>query len=149
MVNKLIKTSIKTKVIGIDTMFFIYLFEKNKKYFSIIKELFDLIEKEKILAVTSMITPIEILSTPNIENYPEKQRLYLSFFKKMKNLKVIEIGWSLVEKASDYRRKFSLRTPDAIQLATAIDSHAKVFLTNDSRFKKIKEIPVLILDEFV
>lgn len=149
MVNKLIKTLLEAKVVGVDTMFFIYLFEKNKKYFSVVKEFFDLMEKEKILVVTSIITPIEILSTSTLENYPEKQQLYLSFFKKMKNLKITELGWNLVEKASDYRRKFALRTPDAIQLATAIDAQAKIFLTNDLRFKKIEEIPVLILDEFV
>lgn len=149
MVNKLIKTSIEAKIVGVDTMLFIYLFEKNQKYFPTVKEFFDLMEKEKIFIVTSIITPIEILSTSSLKNYPEKQQLYLSFFKKMKNLKIKEINWDLVEKVGYFRRKYSLRTPDAIQLVTAIETHAKIFVTNDKRFKKIKEIPVLILDEFV
>lgn len=149
MVNKLIKIALESKVIGVDTMLFIYLFENNKKYFSIIKEFFNLLEKEKIIVVTSIISPIEIISISSIEDYPEKQRLYLSFFKKMKNLKVKEISWELVEKVGYFRRKYNLRTPDAIQLVTAIDSRAQIFITNDTRFKKITEISVLILDEFI
>jgi len=149
MVNKLVKTALEAKIIGVDTMFFIYLFENNKKYFSIVKEFFDLLEKEKITMITSIISPIEIISTSIMEDYPEKQRLYIGFFKKVKNLKVKEIGWDLVEKVGALRRKYNLRTPDAIQLATAIDSQAKIFMTNDTKFKKITEIPVLILDEFI
>ncbi len=149
MVNKLIKTAIEAKVVGVDTMLFIYLFENNKKYFLIVKELFYLLEKEKITVVTSIISPIEIISTPSIEEYPEKQRLYLSFFKKMKNLRIKEIDWELVEKVGYFRRKYNLRTPDAIQLTTAIESQAKIFMTNDIKFKKVTEIPVLILDEVI
>lgn len=149
MVNKLIKTALEEKIIGVDTMIFIYLFENNKKYFSIVKEFFDLLEKEKIIVITSIISPIEIISTPSIEKYPEKQRLYLSFFKKMKNLKVKEISWELVEKVGYFRRKYNLRTPDAIQLVTVIDSHSKIFVTNDIRFKKVKEILIIILDELI
>lgn len=149
MVNKLVKTALEAKVIGVDTMLFIYLFDNNKKYFSIVKEFFDLLEKEKITVVTSIISPIEIISAPSIEEYPEKQRLYISFFKKIKNLKVKEIDWELVEKVGYFRRKYNLRTPDAIQIVTVIDSQAKIFVTNDVRFKKVTEIPVIILDEFI
>ena len=67
----------------------------------------------------------------------------------MKNLRIKEIDWELVEKVGYFRRKYNLRTPDAIQLTTAIESQAKIFMTNDIKFKKVTEIPVLILDEVI
>lgn len=149
MVNKLIRKAIDAKIIGVDTMLFIYLFEKNKKYFFIAKEFFDLVEKGKIIAVTSIMSPIEILSISILEDYPEKQKLYLSFFKKVKNIEVREIKWELVEKVSNLRRKYNLRTPDAIQLANAIDSQAKIFLTNDMRLSKVEEIEVILLEDYL
>jgi predicted nucleic acid-binding protein len=41
----------------------------------------------------------------------------------------------------------NLRTPDAIQLATAIYPGADYFLSNDRGLERIKEIKVLIVDD--
>lgn len=137
------------KICGIDTMPFIYLLEKHQTYFSIVEKIFRLIEKEKIKTVTSVITPIEILSTPLLEKFPQKQKLYLSFFTKLKNLKVIDLTFDLIENVSRLRRKYLLRTPDSIQIATSLSQQANLFITNDKRLKKIKEIKTVLLDEFL
>jgi predicted nucleic acid-binding protein len=47
------------------------------------------------------------------------------------------MGWI---KASYLRATYTLRTPDAIQLATAIYSQADFFLTNDKQLSAITEI---------
>lgn len=137
------------KICGIDTMPFIYLLEKHKTYFGVVEKIFRLIEQEKIKAVTSVITPIEILSTPLLEKFPQKQKLYLSFFSKLKNLKVIDLTFNLIEHVSKVRRKYLLRTPDSIQIATSLSQQAKLFITNDKRLKKIKELKILLLDGFL
>ncbi|NES25651.1 MAG: type II toxin-antitoxin system VapC family toxin [Symploca sp. SIO3E6] len=41
----------------------------------------------------------------------------------------------------------SLRTPDAIHVATAMTSECSQFLTNDQRLRIIPDLPVVILDE--
>lgn len=46
------------------------------------------------------------------------------------------------------RAKYSIRTPDAIQIAVGIIYGATKFLTNDPDLKKISEIEVLVLDDF-
>ena len=40
-----------------------------------------------------------------------------------------------------------IRTPDAIQIATAIQNDAEFFLTNDKGFQNISNLNILILDE--
>lgn len=149
MAKNLNKLLTEAKICGLDTMPFIYLFEKNSRYFNVVKNIFTLIEKGEIKGITSVITPIEILSTPALEKYPDKQKLYLSFFAKMKNLLVKDLSFSQVEIVSNLRRNYRLRTPDAIQLATTIDSKAKLFITNDEKYKKVEKIEVALLDEFV
>ena len=42
-----------------------------------------------------------------------------------------------------------IRTPDAIQVATALASESSYLLTNDRGFERIKELNVLILDDFI
>jgi predicted nucleic acid-binding protein len=39
--------------------------------------------------------------------------------------------------------------PDAIQLATALQARADVFLTNDRDLRRVEEVPVLLIDECV
>jgi len=42
-----------------------------------------------------------------------------------------------------------IRIPDAIQIAVGIIYGADVFLTNDSGLKKVKDIRVVILEDFL
>jgi predicted nucleic acid-binding protein len=43
----------------------------------------------------------------------------------------------------------SLRTPDALHAATASDCRCTLFLTNDVIFRRIPDLPVVILDDVV
>ena len=43
----------------------------------------------------------------------------------------------------------ALRTVDSIQIAAALSVGADVFLTNDERLKRIKEIKVLVLKDYL
>ena len=48
---------------------------------------------------------------------------------------------------NELRARHNLRTPDAIQIATAIRSGASWFLTNDAELANLSEIPVLVLKQ--
>jgi len=137
------------KIIGVDTMIFIYLFEENEDYFSLAKSFFKLVESGKVKAVTSIISLLETNSAKPLELQPEKRDLYEKFFRKTKNLTTKEISFDICKKTSELRRKFHLQTPDAIQIATAIVNKADIFLTNDTKLKTFKEIQVVCLKDFV
>jgi len=47
------------------------------------------------------------------------------------------------------RAKYSIKTPDAIQIAIGVLYGANKFLTNDPGLKKVADITVLVLDEFL
>lgn len=45
--------------------------------------------------------------------------------------------------------RFSIKTPDAIQIAVGVLYGTTKFLTNDPGLKKISEIDALVLDDFL
>jgi predicted nucleic acid-binding protein len=51
--------------------------------------------------------------------------------------------------AADIRAKHNLRTPDAIQMATAIYAGAQYFLTNDERLPQLPNLRRLLLDDYI
>lgn len=56
---------------------------------------------------------------------------------------------ALADGAARLRAKYGLRTPDAIQIATAISASATGFVANDDGFKRVTEMEVLLLDDVV
>ena len=130
-------------IVALDSMIFIYLFEYDLRYINKIKPLFDRIESKKIKGVTSVISLLETLSAPKLKDDKEKADIFERFFYETPNLKTVEINKDVAVKASTIRQENrNIRTPDSLQLATAVYSDADYFLTNDIDLKKVK-IPFL------
>lgn len=55
---------------------------------------------------------------------------------------LLEIDSAVIERATRLRVDYGFRSPDAIHLASAIESNADVFVTGDLQLKKCKEIRV-------
>jgi len=135
--------------ICIDTAPFIYFIEKDPKYLGILRPIFAEIDVGKIDAITSTITLLEVLVLPfktKNEFLAEKYREILLY---AEGLTTFEISHEVSELSSKLRAKYSIRTPDAIQIAVGIIYGADTFLTNDSGLKKINDIRVVILEEFL
>jgi predicted nucleic acid-binding protein len=64
-------------------------------------------------------------------------------------LTTYEIVHEVSELAAKLRAKYTIRTPDAIQMAVGILYGADTFLTNDSGLKKVKDIKVVTLKDFL
>ena len=135
--------------IWIDTAPFIYFIEKDPKYLNIVRPIFAEIDAGNIEALTSTITLLEVLVHPfktNNELLVEKYREILLY---AEGLTTFEIFHEVSELSSKLRAKYSIRTPDAIQIAVGIIYAADTFLTNDSDMKKVKDISVVILEDFL
>ncbi len=133
------------KVIGIDSVIFIYLLEENKQYIKKVERFFRLLQNGEIQGIFSIIGLIEILTGPKKRNDHELASQYRDIIAHFPHLSIVGINERIVELASDLRAQYSLSTPDAIHIATAIDFGADMFLTNDKGLKKIKEIKVELL----
>ena len=55
----------------------------------------------------------------------------------------------IAEYAAELRAKYRLRTPDALQVSTAISTGCQAILTNDKNWKRVTELQVIIVDELL
>lgn len=145
----LFKKGKKVNLVFLDTMIFIYHFERNKRYFPFTTLIFNLIEKGDLNGIASVVSLVEILTGAlklKQKDLAEQYKIVLTSFP---NLSLKEINTEIAEKAAELRAEFNLQTPDAIQLATSVASKSDYFLTNDQTLKKIKVVDVLILKELI
>jgi predicted nucleic acid-binding protein len=77
-------------------------------------------------------------------------RKFVDFLVTGRNFHLLEIDVEIANKAGWLRGKYTaLRTVDSIQIAAALTIGADVFLTNDDRLKRINEIKVLVLKDYL
>lgn len=145
---ELIKTLRGTKIC-IDTAPFIYFIEKHEKYFPLLKPLFTEINSGNIDSITSTITLLEVLVHPLRTGNKVLAERYREVLLYSDGLTTFEVLNEISEKAAELRAEYSIKTPDAIQIATAIFHKADRFLTNDPDLKKVTAIQVLVLDDLL
>ncbi len=100
-------------------------------------------------AVTSTVTFAEIRRKPFADknfSLVDEIKFTLQFFS---SLSVASIDEKLGEAAALIRARHTIRLPDALQVAAAIQGEATLFLTNDKRIKKVDAVEVLVLSDFL
>lgn len=137
----------KHPTIALDSSIFIYHLEDHPRYAPLTEIIFDALEKGKNRGVTSYLTLMEIITKPKSDGLLQVARDYEYYLTTFPNLTFYEMGLEVARKASDLRATERIKSPDAIQLATAILYGATAFLTNDRIFERIKEMDILILDK--
>ena len=137
------------RTIAFDTSVFIYQLEMNPKYLPVSDHIFSWIERKGSQAVTSTITMTELLVQP-YRNQDEQlvDRLY-GLLSTYPNLEWVPPSLEIADLAAQMRAHHRLRTPDALQAATAVQCRATAFITNDPVFSKVEAFQTLIVDEFV
>jgi predicted nucleic acid-binding protein len=135
------------KTVCIDTAPFIYYIERHSTYGKIAKVVFEYIEQGEIFAITSNISLLEVMVHPFRIGDNKLAGEYRDILMNSEGLKTYSIDIEISENAARLRAKYNIRTPDALQIATAITGNADIFLTNDQTLKKISEIKVLCLSD--
>lgn len=138
---------LRGKIIFLDTAPLIYFIEKNVSYIDVVKPVIALIDSQQARGMTSTITLLEVLVLPLREGNKKLAGQYKTILLSSSDLETCEITNAISERAAVIRAKYGFKTPDAIQLATAIVRKADYFLTNDAALKRVKEIKVIVLQD--
>ena len=136
------------KPIFIDTAAFIYFVERKPVYVDILRPVFNAIDAGELRAITTTITYSEVLVVPCRQKNRDLIAKYKMLLLETPNLTIVPFDLELAERTADIRAKHGLKTPDAIQWATAIRLGVKFFLTNDRSFKQFFEPQVLFIEDF-
>ncbi|MDR1103455.1 MAG: PIN domain-containing protein [Tannerella sp.] len=133
------------KTIFLDTAPLIYYIEENPRYIKPLSELFIAGNRQECRFISSVITLIETLVLPMREGRYDIVEKYETIL--TQSMEMIDINPHIAKMTARLRAAYSLKIPDAIQLATGIYHSADCFLTNDKRLKAIKEITIVFLDD--
>jgi predicted nucleic acid-binding protein len=127
----------------------IYYIEENQRHSKILDPLFLTNSKGKFLFQTSVITLLEVLVLPMRQKEHQLVEQYQNILCNSPTIEIFDLNIEIAKTAAGIRAKYGLKTPDSIQVATAVYTSADYFLTNDIRLKAVKEIETLILDELI
>jgi predicted nucleic acid-binding protein len=136
------------KTVGLDTGPLIYYIERTPGYVEILRPFFQSVDRGEISVVTSIITLLEVLVQPIRRGDQYLVRRYRKMLFHTSGLTTILLSSAIAEEAAKLRAEYnSIRTPDSIQMATAVKKSATFFLTSDNRLPSLPNLQVLKLDE--
>ena len=141
--------SLRGQVVSLDTAPLIYFIEENSTYLEITRPFFEAMESGEFHGVTSVITVLEVLVHPFRQKDVALAQQYRDILLNADGLTTVAVSEEIAEEAAMLRAEYNIRTPDAIQMATAIHEGASYFLTNDSRLASLTTLQVLVLDELL
>jgi len=135
--------------VSLDTCIFIYHLEENPKYVPLTDVIFRWLVEPGNAAVTSTLTMTELLVPPYRQGDAQKLSAYTGLLATFPHLNWVAVSIEIADLAARYRAAHRLRTPDAIQVATAVRLNATGLLTNDATLARIDRVETLLLDDVV
>lgn len=134
--------------IFLDTSPFIYWLEEHPVYTPILEPIFSSISAGRKTAFSSVITYLEVLVKPLQKKRRDLVLKYKEILLYAPYFELVKIEPEVCEAAAQLKAIYSIKTPDAIQIAVAKLHHADIFLTNDHGLKRIREVTVIALSDY-
>lgn len=131
----------------IETAPFIYYTENRPIYFDKMRAIFDRMNEGQFEVLCSVITLSETLNKPIESNDQRLINAYNSLFENTYGITLVSVNKSIARRAAGLRAQYNLKTPDALHIATALETGCQAFLTNDIALKRVTEMQVLVLAE--
>jgi predicted nucleic acid-binding protein len=136
--------------VGLDTVAFIYWIEEHPRFLPIVEPLFAAIDAERIQAISSTLTLLEVLVVPyRVGDLPLAER-YEDLLTRSRGLRLMKIDRAQLRAAAQLRGVHSgVKTPDAIQLCAALSGGCKTFVTNDRVLPSVPGLRIVQLNSYV
>ena len=134
-------------MVGLDAAPLIYFAEEHPHYLPIVEPLFLALDAGTLQAVASTVALLEVLVYPLRAKDVRLAQAYRDILHNSGALTMIPVSAEIAELAAQLRASFTIKTPDAIHMATAVYTGASFFVTNDARLPTIPGLHVLVLDQ--
>ena len=131
--------------VAVDTAIFIYLIEEHAVYLPEIEPLFEEAAAGRRELVTSSLTLLELLVMPYRNGNRRLAAQYEAILTQGRGIRMVDISLEHLRIAAQLRAASKIQTPDALQIAAALDQRCRVFLTNDRRVPDVAGLRVVTL----
>lgn len=133
------------QIVGLDTAPLNFFIEDKKPEADYLAPFFSLLQLGDTKVVTSVVTVTEVLVHPLRHNNEKLASEYLDILLSHPQILALPVSSAIAQHAAELRAQYSLKTVDAIQLATALSQSATTFLTNDRDFRDVPGIKIIRL----
>jgi predicted nucleic acid-binding protein len=132
----------------VDTNIFVYALEDLAPWNQSAQSVLQLIDSAQATGITSELTLAECLVKPLRDGNSQIAQVYLDAVQNRPSMAAAPVSRTILIEAAQLRAtRPSLKTPDAIHLATGAQHSCDFFVTNDSRFRGVSSIQLLLLSE--
>jgi predicted nucleic acid-binding protein len=135
--------------IGVDTPIFIYHIEGTAHLAGLAGVALDELAGGAFTGVTSVLTLMEIAVKPLHMGRPDVAEEYEVLLANYPNLVIAAIDRPTARRAAELRAEYRLRPADALQVAACLEQGATAFLSNDRELRRIADLQVWMLADFV
>ncbi len=134
--------------IYLDASVIIYSVERNEPYLTLLAPAWQQAEAGQFVMVCSELVIAETLVLPIREGNADLEAAFQAVFA-APEVQLIPATRRLWEDAARIRGEAGLTTPDALHVATALWTGCALFITNDTDFRRVEGLPVVVLDDLV
>ena len=96
--------------------------------------------------VSSPVLMLEALVKPLRDGNTEIEMQYREFFA-TNAVRLLEASYEVFEDAARIRAYTRLATPDSLHAAMALRADCALFVTNDTGFRRVEGLPIVVLDD--
>lgn len=137
-----------TGSVYLDTVSVIYSVERHADFWPLMLPVWRAAAQGHSALVSSELLVMETLVGPLKTGNPALVAAYEHALS-AEDLRLLPLALPVLRKAARLRAATSLKTPDALHAATALLAECALFITNDQGFRRVPELPVVMLSDLL
>ena len=131
-------------LVYLDASGLIYSVERVEPYRTLLEPMWQEAQDGNLTIVSSPVLVVKPLRDGNTEIELQYKELFAS-----NAVRLLDASYEVFEDAARLRAETGLKTPDALHAATALRAGCALFITNDTDFRRVQGLPIVVLDDLV
>ena len=132
----------------VDANAIIYSVERVEPYSNLLAPMWEEARAGRFTLASSELVALETLVRPLRDGNARLEMLFRSILASAE-MNLIPATLAIWEDAARIRAETGLATPDALHAATALRTGCTLFITNDTDFRRVDDLPVVVLDDLL
>ena len=135
-------------LVYLDANGLIYSVERVEPHRTLLEPMWQEAQDGNLTIVSSPVLVVEALVKPLQDGDTEIETQYRDLFAS-NAVRLLAASYQVFEDAALLRAETGLAIPDAIHAVTALRSGCELFVTNDTDFRSVQGLPIVILDDLL
>ena len=135
-------------LVYIDANVIIYSVEHVEPYSDLLAPMWEEAKAGRFSLASSELVAFETLVRPLRDGNARLEMLFRSILAATE-MDLIPTSLATWEDAAHIRAATGLATPDALHAATALRAGCAAFITNDTDFRRVQDLPLIVLDDLI